>query len=41
MSLRSECNINVLRMRKNGWNILLINILMNIQVPLKVGKFIN
>jgi len=41
MSLRSENNIIVLRMRRKKWNVLFINILMNFQVTLKAGKFID
>jgi hypothetical protein len=41
MSLSSECSIIVLRMRKKESNVVLINILMNVQVPLKEGKFID
>jgi hypothetical protein len=37
----SECSIIALRMSKKDWNVVLINILMNIQVPLKEEKFID
>jgi hypothetical protein len=37
----SECSIIALRMSKKDSNVVLINILMNIQVPLKEEQFVD